>query len=225
MAGLSQLGAQLKSKFAGFNLGGLLSLGGGGGAAVGLSIGTSSVKIVELQKSGKIWKLLHFGMIQLPEDAVVNREIVNGIAVVDSIKTLVNQLKLSNKTVCTSLSGASMIIKRMQVEAPNPKELKEQVFWEAEQYLPFDASEVAMDFQLLAKAKGNLHDVLLVGVDDAAPPRAARARRPPAHAAQVHRLGVNLDGWCLVSVAEHEPSRALAQPQLDGHAPRHHVAA
>ncbi len=161
MAGLSEQLAQLKSKFAGLsslNLGAL----GGGGSAVGLSIGTSSIKIVELQKVGKIWKLLHFGMVQLPEDTIVNREIVNAISVVDSIKTLTNQLKLKTKSVCTSLSGSSMMIKRMQVEAPNPKELRDQVFWEAEQYLPFDVSEVVMDFQSLSKAKERTHDVIFV---------------------------------------------------------------
>lgn len=81
-----------------------LAIGGGGSTCVGLSIGTSSIKLVELKKSGKTWKLLHFGIVQLPEDVVINREIINPIVVVESIKTLVGQLKLKNKEVCTSLS-------------------------------------------------------------------------------------------------------------------------
>lgn len=137
---------------------------GGGGTAVGLSVGTSSVKLVELRKSGKMWKLLHFGIVQLPEDVVVNREIVNQVAVVEAIKTLAAQLRLKNKSVCTAISGASLIIKRMLIDVPNIKELQEQVFWEAEQYLPFDVSEVVMDFQVLSRAKDNKTDVLLVAV-------------------------------------------------------------
>lgn len=50
---------------------------GGGGTYVGLSIGSSAVKLIEMKKSGKNWKLLHFGVVQLAEDVVVNREIVN----------------------------------------------------------------------------------------------------------------------------------------------------
>src|SRR4051812_28328130 len=96
--------ADLAEKFFSF-------LGPGGTTAVGLSIGTSSIKLVELKKSGRTWKLLHFGIVQLPDDVIINREIVNQIAVVESIKTLVNQLKLRSKTVCTSLSGTSLIIK------------------------------------------------------------------------------------------------------------------
>lgn len=140
---------------------------GGGQTAVGLSIGSSAVKLVELKKSGSTWKLLHFGMVQLPEDAIINREIVNPIAVVDAIKTLATQIRLKTKNVCTALSGTSVIIKRMQLEVPNVKELQDSVFWEAEQYLPFDVSEVVMDYQMLSRTKDAKTDVLLIAVKKA----------------------------------------------------------
>ncbi|MBI4925747.1 MAG: type IV pilus assembly protein PilM [Bdellovibrio sp.] len=129
---------------------------------VGLSIGSSSIKLVELKNEKNTWKLLHFGMVQLPEDVVVNREIVNPTAVIDSLKTMLGQIKLKNKSVCTAISGTSLIIKRMTVEVQNMRELQEQVFWEAEQYLPFDIAEVVMDFQVLAQSKEQKVDVLLV---------------------------------------------------------------
>lgn len=145
------------------NIGDLISLGGGGNV-VGLSIGTSSIKVVELKRTGKTWRLLHFGIVQLSEDMIVNREIVNPIAVTESIKTLVSQIKLSSKSVCTALSGTSLIIRRMGLEVPNLKELQDQVFWEAEQYLPFDISEVVMDYQVLSRTKDFKTDVLFVAV-------------------------------------------------------------
>ncbi len=136
----------------------------GSQTVVGLSIGTSSIKLVELKRSGKTWKLLHFGIVQLPEDALVNGEIVNPIVVTDSIKTLIQQIKLKNKNVCTAISGTSLIVKRMTVEVPNKSELQDQVFWEAEQYLPFDVAEVVMDFQVLSRSKDRKTDLILVAV-------------------------------------------------------------
>ncbi len=138
--------------------------GGGGSHCVGLSIGSSAIKLVELKREKKGYKLLHFGMIQLPEDVIVNREVVNPVALVDSLKQLMAQLKLKTKNVCASLSGTSLIIKRMQVQAAKIKELQDQVFWEAEQYLPFDVSDVVMDFQTLSRSKDNQTDILLVAV-------------------------------------------------------------
>lgn len=136
----------------------------GGESSIGLSIGTSSIKLIELKKSGKVWKLLHFGMVQLPEDAIVNREIVNPVVVAESLKTLLSQIRLKNKSVCTAVSGNSVIIKRMQIDAPNSKEIESQVFWEAEQYVPFDISEVYLDYQVLGKAPDGKTEVLLVAV-------------------------------------------------------------
>jgi type IV pilus assembly protein PilM len=135
-----------------------------GGSAIGLSIGTAAIKIVELKKVGNSWKLAHFGLVQLADDVVVNREIVNSVAVSESIKTLIGQIKLSSKSVCTSLSGSSVIIKRMTIDVPNTSELADQVFWEAEQYLPFDISDVVMDFQLLSISSDKKADVILVAV-------------------------------------------------------------
>jgi type IV pilus assembly protein PilM len=139
---------------------------GGATTCVGLSIGSSSIKIAELQKKGNSWKLLHFGVFQLPEDAIVNREIINQVAVSESIRTLVSQIQLKTKNVCISLSGNALIIKRMQLEVPNLKELQEQVFWEAEQYLPFDVGDVVMDYHMLSR-KENDTDVLFVAVKSA----------------------------------------------------------
>lgn len=140
-------------------------LGGGSSVSpIGLNIGSSSIKLVELKKAGRGWKMVQFGMVQLPEDVVVDHEIVNTSVVVESIRTLAEQLRLKNKSICTSIAGNSVIIKRMSLEVPNMKELQDQVFWEAEQYLPFDVSQVVMDYQVLAKSKDKRVDVLLVAV-------------------------------------------------------------
>ena len=130
--------------------------------AVGLSIGSSAIKLVELKKKGKVWELLHFGMVQLSDDLIVNREISQPMAVVESIKALVAGAKPQNKKICTSISGTSLMIKRLVVEVKDLKDLQEQIFWEAEQYLPFDASDVVMDYQILNQSPENRADVLLV---------------------------------------------------------------
>jgi type IV pilus assembly protein PilM len=104
------------------------------------------------------------GIAGLPPDSIVNREIVNPVAVTETLRSLLAQMSLQTDQVCASISGNSCIIKRMQIEVPNIKELQDQVFWEAEQYLPFEVSEVVMDFQLLSHSKEKIADVMLVGI-------------------------------------------------------------
>ena len=53
----------------------------GGDSVIGLSIGSSSVKLAELKKTGKAWKLVHFAIVPLPEDVIVNRD--SGQTIID----------------------------------------------------------------------------------------------------------------------------------------------
>lgn len=118
---------------------------------IGVSIGTSSVKIAEIKKTGKTYSLVHFGVAQLPDEVINNREIANHMAVVDAIKGLVAQLKIKGRNVVTSLSGASVIVKKILLEQTAAKELNDAILWEAEQYVPFDINEVAYDYQVINK--------------------------------------------------------------------------
>jgi len=140
---------------------GFLSLFGGG-LGQGLNIGTSSVKLVQMKGSGKSWKLEHFAMALLPEDAVLGREISNAVAVRTTIDAVLGQSRLRGRNICTGISGSSVMLKRMTVESPSKKELQAAVFWEAEQYLPFDPNEIAMDFHLLGPLKNNSYDVIFI---------------------------------------------------------------
>ena len=159
---------------------GLLS--GGGGSLLGLSIGTSSIKAVELTKKGSAWSISNFGMIQLPEDAIVDREVVNTVAIVENIKTLLSQAKIKAKNVCLSLAASSIIIKRLQVEAASESELQDAVFWDAEQYIPFDISDCILDFHKIGKTSDGKFDVLLV---------AAKKSSLEAYMACVTQAGLN----------------------------------
>ncbi|GAB4267286.1 MAG: type IV pilus assembly protein PilM [Deferrisomatales bacterium] len=133
---------------------------------VGLDIGSHSIKIVELkhQKSG--YELKNFGLSQLPPEAIVDGVIMDSAVVVESIRNLTANLGLKNRNVATSVSGHSLIIKKIQLPLMTESELEEQIQWEAEQYIPFEIDEVNVDFQILGPLldeEGQM-EVLLVAV-------------------------------------------------------------
>lgn len=141
---------------------GLLSFGGSS-SFFGLSIGATSVKLAGIKKSGKQFKLTHYSQIDIADEVVVNREILVSSAVTDAITQAIQALgKTKVPTVCSAVAGNGVIIKRMDVEVKNIKELEEQVFWEAEQYIPFDPTQVIVDFELLSKTKDARKEILLV---------------------------------------------------------------
>jgi len=120
---------------------------------IGLDIGSHSIKLVEIDhgKKGRILK--NFGVIGLPPDAIVEGSIKEVEIVSSALKNLLSNLKIRNKNVATSISGYSVIIKKIMLTSKDESELESTIQDEAEQYIPFDINEVNLDFDILPSAK------------------------------------------------------------------------
>ena len=133
---------------------------------MGLDIGSSAVKAVELKASGKTYKVTGFGTESLPPDSIVDGAIIDGAAVADAIRRLFDSRNIKTKDVAASLSGNAVIVKKITLPIMSDAELAESIYWEAEQYIPFDIQDVNLDYQILdrgdaASGKGTM-EVLLV---------------------------------------------------------------
>ncbi len=133
---------------------------------VGLDIGSSAVKAVELTPSGKGYKVTAFGSEIIPADSIVDGAIIDGAAVADAIRRLFETQKIQTKDVAASLSGNAVIVKKITLPVMTETELAESIYWEAEQYIPFDIQDVNLDYQILdagdAPNGKTTMDVLLV---------------------------------------------------------------
>ncbi|XXF76629.1 type IV pilus assembly protein PilM [Myxococcaceae bacterium GXIMD 01537] len=140
-----------------------------GKLALGLDIGSTSVKMIllkEQRKRGEVgYALQSFGMKPLPPEAIVDGALMNSTAIVQALQDLMSELKVKGKEVAIGVSGHSVIIKKIQMPRMTQEELEESIQWEAEQYIPFDVKDVNIDTQILDSggndATGQM-DVLLV---------------------------------------------------------------
>ncbi|MDX1632456.1 MAG: type IV pilus assembly protein PilM [Thermoanaerobaculia bacterium] len=135
---------------------------------VGLDIGSSAVKMAELKEKKGDYQLQKVGIEPLSPEAIVDGSIMDSSLVVDAIHRLGDEAKIKNEKFATSLSGHSVIIKKIQVPAMSLEELSESIRWEAEQYIPFDINDVRLDYVVLEEEAGlgdtGQMDVLLVAV-------------------------------------------------------------
>ncbi|NTV32305.1 MAG: type IV pilus assembly protein PilM, partial [Deltaproteobacteria bacterium] len=143
---------------------------------VGLDIGSHAIKLVEIEDTKKGRILKNFGIIGLPQDAIVEGAIKEMEIVSSAIKTLYKNLKIKNKNVVTSISGYSVIVKKISIQKRAEAELDASIQDEAEQYIPFDINDVNLDYEILSppdeegaekkaegeKAERGLMDVMLV---------------------------------------------------------------
>jgi type IV pilus assembly protein PilM len=140
------------------------ALFGSGGSYVGLNIGASNVKVVQLKKRGKGWEFVSFGSSPIEGAISEQREIVSPQVVVSAIKEACAQARITSKDVCASVGGSGVIIKTITVTVADIKELNDQVLWEAEQYIPFDINDVAIDYEVIRTISKEQFDVLVVAV-------------------------------------------------------------
>jgi type IV pilus assembly protein PilM len=122
---------------------------------IGLDIGSRTVKLADIQQTKKGRALQKFGMVDLPQNAIVEGRIKEADVVADAIKRLASDLKVTEQNVATSVAGYSVIIKRITVGKMTEEELHGNIQYEAEQYIPFDLEDVNIDFHIIGESEAN----------------------------------------------------------------------
>ena len=131
---------------------------------VGVDIGSHAVKVCQLKRSDKAYTVVCLGTAILPEGAVddgtLNEPDVVGAVVADLFKNL----KIKKKKVGFSISGYSVIVKKVNLAVMSDDQMEEHIMSEAEQYIPFDIKDVYLDFQDLKTGtnENERTDVMLV---------------------------------------------------------------
>jgi len=138
---------------------------GSGKSIVGLDIGSSCIKAIELKRSKGEIQVSHLGLEPLASDVVVDSMIVDSGHVSTAITKIFGERNIKAKQVATSVSGHSVIVKPIKVQSMSEAELSDSITTEAAQHIPFDISDVNLDFEILnPEAEGPQMDVLLVAV-------------------------------------------------------------
>src|ERR1700719_2747513 len=103
---------------------------------VGLDIGSNSIKAVELKSTKAGYELVSFGMEPLAQDTGVDGAIMNAPQVANAISRIFDTQKIKTKDVATSVSGHSVIVKRVPLPLMTEEELYDRIPSEASQHIP-----------------------------------------------------------------------------------------
>jgi type IV pilus assembly protein PilM len=131
---------------------------------IGLDIGCNSIKLVELKEDKNGFKLQNLALSPLPSEAIVDGALMDSVTIIDTIRNLITTSRTKTKDVVTSVSGHSVIVKKISLPFMTEAELEESIQWEAERYIPFDINDVNIDFQIFGSTPENpeVMDVILV---------------------------------------------------------------
>lgn len=135
----------------------MFNRGAGKKNLVGLDIGSSSVKAVELGKKGANLQLLNLGFENLQTDTIVDGQIMELNNVSNVISSIFNEHQIRTNRVAAGVSGHSVIVKNIVLPQMSQEELQESFSWHAEEHIPFDIADVNLDYELTGKSSETLH--------------------------------------------------------------------
>ncbi|HEY4002130.1 MAG TPA: type IV pilus assembly protein PilM, partial [Candidatus Xenobia bacterium] len=163
----------------------------------GLDIGTSSIKIAQVNKEKNTLQLHRVNMGPSPAMAIKDGQIVDARVLGDAIKQLVSQSKLNLQRVVGTVSGQSVVIRPINMTAMTDKELQNAIKFEAERYLPYSVADAQIKGMILQKAlkeDEKTMEVLLV----AAPNDMVRNMQEVIKLAQIQPVAIDLEPFALL---------------------------
>jgi len=130
---------------------------------VGVDIGASSVKVVQLKESRKRYSVAKYGYSALPPQTIVDGHVMSAGIVTETLQRVFRDNKISQRDVAIGVYGQSVIVRKITVPMMTPEELAEQISWEAEQHIPFDIKVMSIDYEVLRRRpEAGQMDLLLV---------------------------------------------------------------
>jgi type IV pilus assembly protein PilM len=130
---------------------------------VGVDIGASSIKVVQLKANRKVYSVIRYGYAPLPPQTIIDGHIMSSGVVTETLVRLFSDNKIQQKDIAVGVYGQSVIVRKITVPMMTPEELEEQINWEAEQHIPFDIKVMSIDYEVLRKRpEAGQMDLLLV---------------------------------------------------------------
>ncbi len=130
---------------------------------VGVDLGSSSIKLAQVSKSKGMALLDNFAFVQTPAQTINNGDITDTYLLGESVKMLFKEQKFTSRNACIGMWGSTSIVKKISMPKVDAKSLKEQIKYEAQQYLPFDISQVTIEYHVLPfSSSADQMDILIV---------------------------------------------------------------
>ena len=127
-------------------------------SVAGLDVGSSSVKMVELDGKMNSLNLVSLGFENLPDNTIVDGQIMELNVVSEVIQNVCKNLQITaHNQVVTGVSGHSVIVKNIVLPPMSREELEESIDWHAEEHIPYDLADVTLDYQVTAETSEATH--------------------------------------------------------------------
>ena len=117
---------------------------------LGIDISSTSVKLLELSRTGGRYRVESYAVEPLPPNSVVEKNITDAELVGEAIRRALAKSGTKTKTAACAVAGSAVITKIITMPAElSEEDMESQIQIEADQYIPYPLEEISLDFQVL----------------------------------------------------------------------------
>lgn len=129
---------------------------------VGLDIGSKTIKAGEISETKSGLQLKRFGTIDIPAGIIEDGAVQNSAELSNYLRELFKLYNINQNNIALSIGGNAGIVKKISLKTMTESELQKVINIEAEHYIPYDISEVNLDFQILGPVENNPNNMNVI---------------------------------------------------------------
>ncbi|MDO8684938.1 MAG: type IV pilus assembly protein PilM [Armatimonadota bacterium] len=171
---------------------------------VGIDIGSSCIKAVEIEPYGSGWRLANAGIQATPPESCRDGVITNTLDVAQAVKTLLRCANMRAQGAIAAISGSQVIVRQVKFPKMTEASLRKSIRFEASKYVSASMEDSVVEFQILDNAQADDQmNVMLV----AAPRDMIESRVAVLEMAGLEPISIDVEAFALI--------RSLAERSLD----------
>lgn len=160
---------------------------------VGIDLGHFTIKVLQLEKQGDIWRVARFGVVPTPPDSIKDGVVVDMEAVAWALKDALKDAHIHASSAHIAVAGASVFVRPVKMPKMPEIALRKSIKFEASRFVPGSAEDSYIDFEILGDADDAQMDVLMV----AAPKEIVESRIRAVEAAGLEVESVEVEGFSM----------------------------
>lgn len=162
---------------------------------VGIDIGSSCIKAVEVEPSGSGWRLMNAAIQVTPLEACRDGVITNIPDVAQAIKTLLRSANIRSTCAVAAISGSQVIVRQVQHPSMTEASLRKSIRFEASKYVSASIEDSVVEFQIMGDVPdSDQMNVMLV----AAPKDLVESRVNVLDAAGIEPVSIDVEAFSII---------------------------
>jgi len=164
-----------------------------GNEVLGLDIGSSAVKMVQIRKDNASCAVTAAGIVDI-SDGAESDESRREINTVRAISKCFGATSIGTRSAVCSVCGPEVAVRYFKFPLLPPEEIEGAVILEAEQVCPFNIDESAVDYQLIPNGENNVSGILVAATN-----KLIRGKNRLAENTSLNCVLMDVDGLALLN--------------------------